>query len=1137
MNSRLFKTPDPACGSAPPLVLRNRAGLWFELLRHGGVRRAGLGDDILGHFVGHEAEAPFANLWLRRTDDEGTELLPLLGPAAGGVWQPDASGQQASFEGQSSSACGTLRWRVHLQLAEDVPAWFWHVQIQHAGASPLHWDVVQVQDIGLTAYGALRLNEHYVSQYVDLQSLPHPHCGTVLAARQNQSVAGRHPWVVMGTLGPSSGWATDGLQVQGLAPRLGGLPEGLCAGLPASRLQHEHACVALQSARCSIAPGDVGSFGFFGRMLGDHPAASGAADLVWVEDTLALPQAQGPGMKPLNGWGPGAENLSWFHAVPWLQTLDLEEASCQSLFGPQRSHEERDDQGALLSWFATAERHVVLRAKELQVLRPHGHLLRSGGALVPDESALTSTVWMGGVFHSMLTQGHVSINRLLSTVHGYLGQFRSHGLRLFVEGGQGWQLLGTPSAFEITPQACRWVYRHEAGLFVVRSAAEGQAMTLSLKVLEGPPLKWRASLHVALGGDDGASPAPLCWQVMRQDEASIHEVELRPPQGSELALRFPQGSFAIEAVGGEGFAAVAGDEALFMDGQSRGEPFLCLDGQAAPASELRISGRLIPHTNVLAAAPLPQFELVAPDSAPSAPLVARVSSILPWFQHNAFIHYLAPRGLEQYSGGGWGTRDVCQGPLEMLLAAGRTPPVRDLLLRTFAAQNPDGDWPQWFMFFQRDRAIRAGDAHGDIVFWPLVGLARYLLASGDAGLLGEHLPFFGEANSVPVWAHVDRALALIDARRIPGTHLAAYGHGDWNDSLQPADPALRERLCSAWTVTLHHQMLTSLAQAFECIGHCERAQALRDEAARVRTDFQRLLLADGVVAGYALFEQGPEQPELLLHPRDRRTGLHHSLLPMMHAVLENLLEPAQARSQIEQIRRHLLAPDGARLFDAPLAYRGGPQRLFQRAESSSYFGREIGVMYVHAHLRWAQTLAHVGDGASFLDALARVNPIGLQTLVPHAGRRQANAYFSSSDAAFCDRYAAQRDYDQVRTGQVRVDGGWRVYSSGPGIFLHLVMKHLVGVLEEADEVIFDPVLPPELDGLLVRTRLLEFEVELLYRTGRRGCGPMVITVDGKGLPIASQHHLYRPGPARVRKSVLRQALAESASRRIVVQLG
>ncbi len=78
---------------------------------------------------------------------------------------------------------------------------------------------------------------------------------------------------------------------------------------------------------------------------------------------------------------------------------------------------------------------------------------------------------MSGVFHSMLTQGHVSINRLLSTVHSYIGLFRSHGQRVFVEIEGTWRLLNVPSAFEMSPESCRWIYRHDGGVIQVRAQA------------------------------------------------------------------------------------------------------------------------------------------------------------------------------------------------------------------------------------------------------------------------------------------------------------------------------------------------------------------------------------------------------------------------------------------------------------------------------------------------------------------------------------------------------------------------------------------------------------------------------------------------------------------------------------------
>src|SRR4029450_4811398 len=155
--------------------------------------------------------------------------------------------------------------------------------------------------------------------------------------------------------------------------------------------------------------------------------------------------------------------------------------------------------------------HVLLPAKERARLRRHGQILRTGDALVPDESALTSTVWMGGVFHSMLTQGHVSINRLLSTTHGYLGLFRSQCLRVFVEQDDGYALLGLPSAFLMTTNGARWIYRHAGGLLEVRSfaAPERHEMEFALEVREGPARRFLISCHLAVNGDDGSDARPV----------------------------------------------------------------------------------------------------------------------------------------------------------------------------------------------------------------------------------------------------------------------------------------------------------------------------------------------------------------------------------------------------------------------------------------------------------------------------------------------------------------------------------------------------------------------------------------------------------------------------------------------------
>jgi cellobiose phosphorylase len=981
-----------------------------------------------------------------------------------------------------------------VRLAAHEPTLFWHLDVENHGGAACELVPVFVQDVGLASYAAIRTNEFYVSHYLDLQQLHDAQRGVLLAVRQNQAQDSLHPWLLAGSLRRAESFATDAAQVWGHAARAGETPPALLSGLPGQRLQQEHALVALQDQTIALAPGARATAGFFLTLQPDHPEASSAADLARLPALLALPEAQ-PGVAlPAAGHAP---TPSLFASAPLLASRDLDDAALTALFPGERRHAEMQG-GGLLSFFTDAASHVVLRAKELLVQRPHGHILRSGEHLVPDESALTSTCWMGGIFHSMLTQGHVSINRLLSTQRSLLGLFRSAGLRLFVQQqGQGWQLLGLPSAFEIHPQRCRWIYAHANGVIEVtaEAGAAPEAMSLALRVLEGAPLCMRASLALALGGDDGASSLVPDWTLQGE------RLRITPPAGSELAERFPGGAFEIDA---PGVAAAGGDGVLYDDGASRGEAVLCLDFDMATEVTLTLRGRL------LRAEPAAGEPLALPQWQAAQPALAQLQEMLPWLAHNALVHYLSPRGLEQYSVGGWGTRDVCQGPLEMLLALGRTAPVRDLLLRVFAAQNADGDWPQWFMFFEREAGIRAGDSHGDIVFWPLLGLAHYLLASGDAGLLDEPVAFH-DGEVAPLVAHVERALALIRRRVVPGTGLAAYWHGDWNDSLQPADPALRERLCSAWTVTLHHQMLHTLARAFGQLGRADAAARLVADAAGVRAEFQRLLVQDDVVAGYALFpEQGGR--ELWIHPSDTRTGLRYSLLPMMHAVLDSLLTSEQARRQAVLIEQHLKGPDGARLFDAPLPYRGGPSTLFQRAETSSYFGREIGIMYMHAHLRYAQMLAHLGHAEAFLHALSQAHPIALADRVPSASPRQANCYYSSSDAAFPDRYEAQAHYGRVLAAEVALEGGWRVYSSGPGIALGLVIGSLLGLRLEHDALVIDPVMPQVLDGLCVQIMLADLQFDLTYRVGLQGHG-VTRVLDDVGQEIAAQRrpHAYRLG--------------------------
>jgi 1,2-beta-oligoglucan phosphorylase len=252
---------------------------------------------------------------------------------------------------------------------------------------------------------------------------------------------------------------------------------------------------------------------------------------------------------------------------------------------------------------------------------------------------------------------------------------------------------------------------------------------------------------------------------------------------------------------------------------------------------------------------------------------------------------------------------------------------------------------------------------------------------------------------------------------------------------------------------------------------------------------------------------------VLLHPQDKKTGIRYSILPMNRGIISGIFTREQAEIHQETVERHLKGPDGARLMDRPLRYKGGIQEIFQRAESSTYFGREIGLMYVHEHIRYAESLAVMGRAEPFLKALRQANPVCYRDVVPCGDIRQSNCYYSSSDVVFRSRYEADERYEEVIRGEFLLKGGWRIYSSGPGIYIALVITRLLGLRRESGKVILDPVMPKSLDGLSASLRWMGKRLKLTYAVKDRGFAPSSVLVNGVPISFTREENIYRKGGA------------------------
>ena len=1096
-------------------------------------------ETLLNQLLPGPAEDGLFRLLARWSDgSQPIDWAPLTGPGLAF----GCDGRSAAWRTTAGPLACTTSFAFHPRLS----AWAWRIQARNTGATALTVDFLHAQDLGLADESSVRNNEAYVSQYLDLLPLVDPSLGHVLLARQNQPMAGgRRPWLALSCAGGSAAFATDGTQFFGADHRLTGEPLAVrAASLPSRRLQYELALGALQSRPVTLAPGAATEVTFLAAYREDHPAASGEADLVRLHELLPLTWLPEPVPTAVV-----ASPAPLFASASWLHGDRPSAADWAAWFPGPRRHEETDGTGRLLSFFHGADTHVVSRDKEAALARPHGHVLRSGTSPWIEADQFGVTCYAAGLFGAQAYFGNPSLTRLLSVVRNPLNVARASGQRVFVRRGAGpWRQLGVPSAFALQPGEVRWLYRLGPELIEahVWCARENPASFLRLRVLEGEPCEFLVTHHLVVGSTEFEHPIKV------RINATAGWIGLQPAPASLMARRQPGTCFALAAA--DPAATVGADGPLYADGNARHGPYATV--VTAPVRECGVIllGTADGAASLPAAVAAARAEYAAalPACPPAAPIrlagtadagTARLNEVLPWFTHNAFIHFTAPHGLEQYGGAAWGVRDVTQGSLEWLLAAGDFATARRMLATVFTQQYASnaldptaaGCWPQWFMFAPF-RFFQQTHSHGDVCLWPIKGLCDYLEASNDLAFLQTELGytdpvhFIATGPAETLWAHCDRVIDHCEARFIPGTALINYGDGDWDDTLQPADPAMRTRMVSSWTVALAYQTFRQLAEVCRRAGEPARAERLDALLARMRADFAELALPAGTVAGFLVHESG-RQFRPLLHPTDRVTGIRHRLLPMTRAMLAELFTPAEAGHHAALIESELRFADGVRLMSEPAVYQGGLEKLFKRADTAANVGREIGLQYVHAHIRYAEAMAKLGDADRLWTALQVINPVGLAHVVPGAVARQSNVYFSSSDADFADRVEAAARWPELRAGRIAVRGGWRLYSSGPGLYLNKIRSCLLGVRESFDDVVFDPVLPRSLDGLVAELTLLGRPVVIAYRVQHGTSAPTAIIVNGRSLdPTRREANPYRPGGVRIAISTLAPLLHPAPNR-------
>lgn len=1114
------------------MQIKNSHGLVFDFLDNGGIRSIEA-DSVR---INLKKETLFAagvtNFYLRKRT-KPYEFKPLLGPRSNSRFGfgENAFISKGSFDG--------LDYECALMLSPTSMSWQWVIDITNNTEHAVDLDLFCVQDIGLKQKTDGLMNGYYVSQYLERRILSDAVFGKVICCRQNMKEPAGYPWLMMACLNGASSASVDGMSFYGRSYRETGIPEGLLAENLEGEYAGESSVVALQERPFGLtAGGDHHRSLFVARYMPDHPEATSEKDL---EKLSSLRFEFDDAWADLRKTVLHNPVLNMFNTAGFLPVMDLGGEEISRFFeGPHRHHEFVN--GALLSFFYKENCHVMLRRKELLADRPHAHIMQARSGVAPDENIMSTTAFAFGIFNSHISQGNTNFNVLLSICNSQFNLEPETGQRIIVELDGKPFLLGVPSAFEMGLNHCRWIYKTEDHLFEVRTWTSGAVpqINLDFRVLTGGAAKlWVTHDFDPLNG----------WSVIKGNVRG--EFIAKPRPGSMITGIFPKAQFRISGQGIESGCTVSSAGALFTDCEDHGTTLFVLDFEPTLRFAMSFTGEVSETCEPVMFTDSDQQWLLDQKDALESwrnlsldlrlksehPDIRAIREILPWFGMNALTHYLTPYGLEQFSGAAWGTRDVSQGPFDLLLSMERYDEARRILLTIFSNQNPDGGWPQWWMF-DSYRDIRSDEAHGDIIYWTIIALTNYITTTGDLNILGEVLPYYAKesaaaAEATPLAEHVDRLISMITGSFIHGTSLVPFGGGDWNDSLQPVNKDLAQRMISSWTVEMNYQAFSQYRTIYERAGKHEKARELGGICEKIKADFNRYLVRDEIVAGYGLVDE-EGNIGVLLHPSDTMTGIHYSILPMERGILSGMFTREQALLHQDLIEYHLKGPDGARLMDRPLKYKGGIQTIFQRAESSTFFGREIGLMYIHEHIRYAESLACTGKAGAFVRALRQANPVGYHEIVPCGDVRQSNCYYSSSDVIFGNRYEADERYDEIRTGRITLRGGWRIYSSGPGIYIGLVVNRLLGLRTQSLNFIIDPVMPHTFDGLEASIMLSGRQVTFIYRVEADTFGPKSVIINGKPVVFTIEDNRYRRGGAVISKDDFLKLLDQKENQVVVL---
>ena len=904
------------------------------------------------------------------------------------------------------------------------------------------FDLIYTFDIGLGDDGLISTNESYASQYMDNSIIDYKSSKTLAFRRSIDSESG-NPGALVGSKDGIIGYSTDGYQLYDTKYKTTNVIEGLYKyNLPNEIYQYEFTLAALKTKIYDSSSNEVFFFKLYSdlenRLLNIEDLKS--VNLIFDSELIA-------------------DKILVNH--PKLETFTSKELHRDEIISMYPSMDQIEEiNGEIYSFFLENSTHVVTNIKEKNMERNHGTILISGNSTNMDDKVICSTNYMNGFMNGQVAIGNTKFNQFTTPLRNSLNVHKSSGQRLVVTYAGERFLLSTPSIFEIGLNYVKYIYKNEEIEIEVINYISTSENNINMEI------KSSKEIYIEL-------------YTFKDPQFESGDGKIFVPSKSSLAFaKCPSVKFEIvtdlKTINAEKHVLNTGI------GNAFNLSIFCFKDNIKTKGKVNKFSYEVEQYNNYMRELGNNFKVKS-----SKQNITKFNHLYLWYIHNSLIHFSSPKGLEQYVGAAWGTRDVLQGSIELFKTLGRFDINKKIILKVFKNQFfEDGSWPQWFMYDEYSQ-VCADESHGDVIVWPIKALAEYVNETKDYAIFDEQVEYKKLQDNMlftnekyTIKEHLLKLLDYIYNNLFMDTNLSSYGDGDWDDTLQPKDTEQRKSMVSGWTTLLTYQAIEILSNVLK-VSDLKLSEELALFNTKLKSDYHKYIIKDGIASGFIYYKDNKILN--LLHPTDNFTNIDYRLLPINRGIISGLFTTDEIQKHLNIVRNELECVDGIRLMNKPARYNGGINTIFKRAEQASSVGREVGLLYVHAHLRFAEAMTVLND-SSALYRLNQVQPIDTNEYVRTSNLRQRNSYFSSSEGAFKTRYEFQENFDKLKKGTVQTKSGWRIYSSGPGIYLNQLLRNVIGIKVNKSEVIFAPVLDKDFNNTILELSIKDIPCEFRFES-------------------------------------------------------